>query len=198
MTRANSRRVAVLGVARNCERHLPAALGNLANLASCYDEARFVFAVSDSTDGTATRLQEWLGETRQGTVLQLGALEPQFPMRPMRIAANRKEFDVVVKKVERAAKAEDFEAATDELSLFILGKGRLPEGVDAKEVIQRVRLSYVEFDEPCFDNGQGKMICRGPRSSRAENAYNAFVGVLRGAAPKNVGASGSNGALRGF
>lgn len=118
--------------------------------------------------------------------------------RERRIAANRKEFDVVVKKVERAAKAEDFEAATDELSLFILGKGRLPEGVDAKEVIQRVRLSYVEFDEPCFDNGQGKMICRGPRSSRAENAYNAFVGVLRGAAPKNVGASGSNGALRGF
>jgi hypothetical protein len=81
--------VAVLGVARNCEPYLPAALANLSSLASCYDDARFVFAVSDSTDGTATCLQDWLGTERKGTVLQLGALEPQLPVRPVRIAANR-------------------------------------------------------------------------------------------------------------
>ena len=43
----NTRRLAVVAAARDCGRHLPAALSNIAALASCYDDARFVFAVSD-------------------------------------------------------------------------------------------------------------------------------------------------------
>ena len=86
---SNARRVAVLAVARDCERHLPAALRNLASLTSIYGDAYFAFAVSDSTDATAERLEEWLGGHRKGTVLQLGTLERELPLRPVRIAANR-------------------------------------------------------------------------------------------------------------
>jgi hypothetical protein len=82
-------RAVIVGVARNCAPHLPPALENLALLASLYGEAHFVFAVSDSTDGTQTLLEQWLAHGRQGQVLDLGTLEPEIPMRTMRIAAAR-------------------------------------------------------------------------------------------------------------
>ena len=79
----------MIAAARDCERHLPAALSNIAALAKCYDGARFVFAVSDSRDRTEGRLRQWIGQARNGSVLQLGALEPTLPARTMRIAAAR-------------------------------------------------------------------------------------------------------------
>ena len=85
---SSARHVAVLAVARDCERHLPSALRNLGALTSRYETARFVFAVSDSTDRTAAHLEAWL-DRRTGTVLQLGALEPELSVRSMRIAAAR-------------------------------------------------------------------------------------------------------------
>lgn len=82
-------RLAVIAAARDCEPHLPAALGNLAALSSRYHEAHFVFAVSDCRDRTEERLKQWLGQGRTGTVLQLGALETSIQARTMRIAAAR-------------------------------------------------------------------------------------------------------------
>jgi len=82
-------RAVVVGVARNCARHLPGVLENLARLASLYAETRFIFAVSDSTDGTLDLIEEWLARERKGRVLDLGELEPGIPVRSARIAAAR-------------------------------------------------------------------------------------------------------------
>jgi hypothetical protein len=83
------RRAAILGVARNCGRHLPRVLDTLARLGSLYGEAHFVFAVSDSTDATLGLLAEWLATGRRGRVLDLGDLEAELPMRTARIARAR-------------------------------------------------------------------------------------------------------------
>mmetsp|Transcript_5106 Transcript_5106/g.11242 ORF Transcript_5106/g.11242 Transcript_5106/m.11242 type:complete len:182 (-) Transcript_5106:144-689(-) len=111
-----------------------------------------------------------------------------------RIAKGRTKFDSLVKSVERSTSPLEFEEAADALSLSVIGEG-IPEGVNLKETVNRVRLAYAEFNDPCPTT---VVKCPNPRSKRAENAYGAFLGVLREAAPKNAGASGSNGALRGF
>lgn len=81
-----------MGVARDCARHLPAVLENIDRFAGLYDRARFVFVVSDCRDDTAERLRRWLGERgRDGTLIDLGMLEPSLPRRTERIARARNE-----------------------------------------------------------------------------------------------------------
>ncbi len=82
-------RAVIVGVARNCARHLPGVFDNLARLASLYAEARFIFAVSDSTDGTLHLIEEWLAREHKGRVVDLGDLEKEIPLRSARIAAAR-------------------------------------------------------------------------------------------------------------
>jgi hypothetical protein len=82
------RRLVVIGAARNCGTYLPRVLSNLAALVALYDDVRFVFAVSDSTDETLPSLERWVRRDT-GRVLQLGTLEPTLPLRTMRIAAAR-------------------------------------------------------------------------------------------------------------
>jgi hypothetical protein len=82
-------RAVIAGVARNCARHLPAVLDNLDRLASLYAETRFIFAVSDSSDGTLDLLESWLALGHNGRVLDLGDLEPAIRIRSQRIAVAR-------------------------------------------------------------------------------------------------------------
>lgn len=84
-----AQRAVVVGVARNCARHLPRVIENLALLCGLYAEVCFVFAVSDTTDGTLGLLRNWLASGRHGTVLDLGDLEEEIPIRSARIAKAR-------------------------------------------------------------------------------------------------------------
>lgn len=77
------------GVARDCAWWLPSVLLNVERLAGCYTAASFVFAVSDSTDGSAGILQTWVDAGRQGSVLDLGELAANLPCRTERIAFAR-------------------------------------------------------------------------------------------------------------
>lgn len=84
-----ARRAVFSGVARNCAPHLPRVLENLALLGGLYAEVCFVFAVSDTTDGTRRLLSDWLAAGRDGAVLDLGDLEAEIPIRSARIARAR-------------------------------------------------------------------------------------------------------------
>lgn len=83
-----SRRIVVIGAARNCGAYLPRVQVNIARMLARYDDVRFVFAVSDSTDETLPSLERWV-RRGNGRVLPLGSLEPTLPVRTMRIAAAR-------------------------------------------------------------------------------------------------------------
>ena len=84
-----SRRAVIVGAARNCAGHLPRVLDNLALLAGLYAETHFIFAVSDTTDGTLGLIEAWLASGRKGRVLDLGNLEEEIPVRSERIARAR-------------------------------------------------------------------------------------------------------------
>ncbi|MFO1159202.1 MAG: hypothetical protein U1E60_10225 [Reyranellaceae bacterium] len=80
------RRAVFLGAARDCAAHLPAVLENLDRFAAAYDEAFFLFLVSDCIDDTAAILQKWLADGRPGRVLDMGAVAPALPKRTERLA----------------------------------------------------------------------------------------------------------------
>jgi hypothetical protein len=84
----NSKRAVFVGAARNCSHHLRDVLPNLARLSRAYEEAAFVFAVSDSTDETAQVLNDWI-KGRSGKVIDLGDLASEMPLRTLRIATAR-------------------------------------------------------------------------------------------------------------
>lgn len=65
-----------------------------------------------------------------------------------RLAEGRKAFEKKVKAISRSATVEEFETATDNLSLLLISDG-LPEGVQPKDVVTKVRVAYLDFDTPC-------------------------------------------------
>lgn len=75
-----------VGVARNCATWLPGVLDNLARMAALYERSAFIFVVSDSTDDSSSMLAQWLGDGRQGEVIDLGVLADRLPLRTERIA----------------------------------------------------------------------------------------------------------------
>jgi hypothetical protein len=89
VTRASRNSAVFVGTARDCARWLPDVLDNLARLARLYDRTAFVFAVSDTNDASSCLLREWLGDERQGMVLDLGHLADRLPLRTARIAEAR-------------------------------------------------------------------------------------------------------------
>lgn len=97
------------GVARDCAPHLPAVLDNLDRLARAYARARFVFAISDCRDDTAAILARWL-QGREGTLIDLGTLEPTLPRRTERIAAAR---NAALEAIGREAAASDHLVVAD-------------------------------------------------------------------------------------
>ncbi|KAL1495896.1 hypothetical protein AB1Y20_014540 [Prymnesium parvum] len=104
--------------------------------------------------------------------------------RQKRLAEGRKAFEKRLKAVSFSASVDDFESATDNLSLYIISNG-IPEGVQIKDVVTKVRLAYLDYDTPCTDK---RLVCEGPRSRRAEAAYNAFLKELQKRAPAPAGA----------
>jgi hypothetical protein len=82
-------RAVFVGVARNCADHLARVLPNLDRLAGTYEQASFLFAVSDSDDGTLSQLRDWLAEGRTGQAIDLGTLVDDMPLRTVRIAHAR-------------------------------------------------------------------------------------------------------------
>ncbi|MBL6612811.1 MAG: hypothetical protein ISP49_03750 [Reyranella sp.] len=82
------RKAAFIGLARDCAAHLPGVLANLERFAAIYDEAAFIFVVSDSVDDTGVRLERWL-EGRRGRLIDLGTLDSRLPRRTERIAHAR-------------------------------------------------------------------------------------------------------------
>ena len=88
-TRLKGQRAVFVGAARNCAPDLPRVLENIVRLSALYADARFIFAVSDSTDATVDVLDQWMAAGRPGNVLNLGTLMSSVPVRTERLAVAR-------------------------------------------------------------------------------------------------------------
>lgn len=89
MATLKPRRVVFAGAARNCAEYLRHVLTNLGHFSALYEEAAFVFGVSDTTDETRVILTRWLADGRAGKVIDLGSLAEEKPLRTARIAYAR-------------------------------------------------------------------------------------------------------------
>jgi hypothetical protein len=143
------RKAVFTGLARNCAQHLPGVLANLERFAAPYDEAAFVFVVSDSTDDSGALLARWL-EGRRGRVIDLGTLEHQLPRRTERIAHAR---NAALDEIERhsgghphlvVADLDDVMAAPVATDAFAAAGRWLDEGPQRAGVLANAQPRYYD------------------------------------------------------
>lgn len=78
-----------VGTARNCARYLPDALQRWSLLAPIFDEAHFIVAENDSTDGTKEILAKWAAEGANRSVLTLDGFAARGLSRSVMLARAR-------------------------------------------------------------------------------------------------------------
>ena len=78
--------------------------------------------------------------------------QQNLPCLQRRLAEGRKAFDKLVRKISGSADAEEFVAAVDRLSLFIIDKG-IPEDVLVTDAVKKVEVAYLDFNTPCKGTG---------------------------------------------
>lgn len=137
------------GLARDCAQHLPGVLANLERLAALYDEAAFVFVVSDSVDDSRAILERWLAG-RRGRVIDLGALDSRLPRRTERIAHAR---NVSLDEIDRhfgghhhliVADLDDVMAAPLAIDGFVAAARWLDDRADHAGVLANARPRYYD------------------------------------------------------
>lgn len=95
----------------------------------------------------------------------------------------KKQLAPLIKKIEVATTAEDFEAASDQLSIFVIGKGKGAfDGVNVKEVVGRIKASYARLPQKAYTCPKGSekrdnAPCYTPGAS-VDAAYSAMMKEL--------------------
>lgn len=115
-----------------------------------------------------------------------------------RINAAKAGFERRVAVAERAFTAEAFVDACDELALYVIGEGRIPEGAQLGAAVARVRATYnalPSYPIPCEGVGNGG---RGTRqcfthTPPVEKAYSALLRELKKYARKGLDVNMSGG-----
>jgi len=127
------------------------------------------------------------------------------------LAQNKLKFKPYLDKVAGSTDPASFAAATDELCLFLIGEGRLPEGIEAPRVRDVIVDAYkslplsVRYTKkeaappglpPCEETRTNGGVCFSP-GALAEDAYNTSLRELRKVAASRSGyvAGSGKGAL---
>ena len=91
-----------------------------------------------------------------------------------------------VKAIEKAQSAEEFEKAADSFALYIIGKEKFPEGLDARAIRDVIQDAYNSFPTYAYSEG-----CKGMRTgvcytkgAAIESSYTAVLNVVRKYATK--------------
>ena len=101
--------------------------------------------------------------------------------REARMRKNRERIAPLLKAVDASQTGEDYASAVDKLSLWLIGEGSLPEGIDAGLVRDCIQDNYETLPKKCFpcevtrtNNG----VCCTP-GQPADGAYYAGLRELR-------------------
>ena len=122
---------------------------------------------------------------------QFKAAEEARTARRLLDAASSREFEARVGALERSFRADEFVASCDGLALYVIGQGRIPEGVQLGLAVGRIRATYnllPRFEVPC--EGSKRCFTHG---SAVEGAYSALLRELRRYARKGLDVQMSGG-----
>jgi len=101
-----------------------------------------------------------------------------------REAAARKKFAVFnkyVKDIEASTNKDDFIAAADKFSIFVIGEGKFPEGTKVKELVKRITETYDALPKTryyCEATRTNQGVCYTPGKD-AQAAFEALLKVMR-------------------
>jgi FKBP-type peptidyl-prolyl cis-trans isomerase FkpA len=115
-----------------------------------------------------------------------------------RIDAAKSGFEARVAVVERAFAAAAFVDACDDLALYVIGEGRIPEGARLGIAVGRIRSTYnalPSYPVPCegVGNGRGGTKQCYTHAPAAEKAYSALLRELKKYARKGLDVNMSGG-----
>jgi hypothetical protein len=111
----------------------------------------------------------------------LVAMEKQRAERAAKLKKNVERIQPYLKKIKIAEDATAFADACDSLSLWIIGEGSLPEGIDAREVKDVIQATYDTLPKKgyaCEATRTNKGVCFSP-GPPADDAYTATIKELR-------------------
>jgi tetratricopeptide (TPR) repeat protein len=93
---ASKKRAVFVGCARECAENIQGALANVANIASLFQTASYIFVENDSSDATRDLISRWCAQRASAKLVNLDGLAASYMARTMRIAAARNTYlDIV-------------------------------------------------------------------------------------------------------
>ena len=111
----------------------------------------------------------------------LAELEKKRKAREEVMKRAKQEIKPLLRTISSAATPADYSDAVDQLTVWLIGKGSLPEGIDAgavRDVIQDTYESLPQRAYACEMTRTNKGICFSP-GEPADSAYKASIGQLR-------------------
>ena len=104
-------------------------------------------------------------------------MEKRRKIRADAVEKNRLAVKPYIKKIQAATDAESFSAAADSFSLWLIGEGGLPEGIDASAIRDALNEQYDTLPKKayaCEKTRTNDGICFSP-GPNAENAYTSCI-----------------------
>ena len=96
-----------------------------------------------------------------------------------RVNAGRAQFDAKIFAVEQSFTEREFVTASDELALYVIGQGRIPEGIPISIAVARIRAAYnilPRYSYPCESGGRTQCFTH---AAQVEASYAALLRELR-------------------
>ena len=109
------------------------------------------------------------------------AMEKARLERTARMNKNKQEIKPYLTKITNADTVLAFSDAADELTVWMIGKGKMPEGIDAPRVRDVLQDAYTELPQKgyaCEMTRTNKGICFSP-GEPADSAYDSAIDTLR-------------------
>src|SRR4029079_8306857 len=93
---ASQKKAMFVGCARDCAQNVQGALANIANVASLFQDAAYLFVENDSSDATRDLISRWCSLRASARLVNLDGVSTSCTVRTMRLATARNAYlDIV-------------------------------------------------------------------------------------------------------
>ena len=93
-----NKKIVICGAIRDCEKYLDGIFENFKTIVELFEDVKFVFVESDSSDNTLNKLQTLCSKNNYiADIITFGKLEDKVKLRTQRIAIARNEYLKIVK-----------------------------------------------------------------------------------------------------